>query len=685
MAPPITSPSSNTLKKSGALAAVPAGTFSSREATPIAARPGSRQPKTSRGDTELASIFKADLTNIRNLVTCSICDQLLYEPWTLGCGHTYCYSCLCNWFVPNRRKKTCPECRTRVKQMPAPAFLVKQLVEVFMKRGELMPSDESIDQHKQRRAEEVADVDRDRNGPEGLFKGTFPATSGELYRDDVDGGVMRCPYCHFEHEGGPQCQNCGEPLDDEGYDFSDLDDDAELDDLDALSLDLDVEVETEFEEMHGHHFMDMPPFVHPFVHFHHHHHHHGHDEATEQSDISNSDASELNSDDDDEDDGSSLAEFVAPDDEEPIRGPGRQSNNRSSQRQPIEISDDESDEGGAVSNRIPRRRARVVIGSSSPSPSIASALTVTDSGTNDSDVGDMNSEAEMLRHAGWSPLDQGGDSDVEDQFQFRHGYGYEEDQTSDDNSDTETMVGNGVSDDEGDDRSREEMSETPTYGGGYPPYIPHEHAPNNYASLGEEPDDADSETGYSSVYDQDGDTEMSTSPRAGRGVSIDTDGYGNSLSDYPDESRSSRSISRGTDADLETNQNLGVASEIHEIDDDSEDCPIRPPPRRLPRRYHPNARVQQYDPRISMIFAEHQQSMRGAQSHQVGLDELDNEVRRVEPASRARRMTAYRAQPARRVDLLRSSRSPSATRVIASSGRASRPPRHYNFGRGYGN
>src|SRR6187402_3177847 len=41
---------------------------------------------------QLATVFKSDLTNIRNLVTCSICDQLLYEPWTLGCGHTYCYS-----------------------------------------------------------------------------------------------------------------------------------------------------------------------------------------------------------------------------------------------------------------------------------------------------------------------------------------------------------------------------------------------------------------------------------------------------------------------------------------------------------------------------------------------------------------------------------------------------------------
>ncbi len=41
---------------------------------------------------QLATVFRSDLTNVRNLITCSICDQLLYEPWTLACGHTYCYT-----------------------------------------------------------------------------------------------------------------------------------------------------------------------------------------------------------------------------------------------------------------------------------------------------------------------------------------------------------------------------------------------------------------------------------------------------------------------------------------------------------------------------------------------------------------------------------------------------------------
>jgi len=77
------------------------------------------------------------------------------------------------------------------------------MVEMFTKRGELMPSDESIDQHTQKRAEEIAEVDRDRNGATGLFKGVFPNNGGQgrVFRDEQD-GVWRCPGCHHEHEGG---------------------------------------------------------------------------------------------------------------------------------------------------------------------------------------------------------------------------------------------------------------------------------------------------------------------------------------------------------------------------------------------------------------------------------------------------------------------------------------------------
>ena len=560
------------------------------------------------------------------------------------------------------------------------------MVEIFTKRSELMPSDESIEQHTKKRSEEIADVDRDRSGPDGLFKGTFPAKRGELFYDESD-GVLRCRGCGHEHEGGAICQHCGDEFDEEDlYNFSDVDDEHDLEDLDELELDL----EGEFADGH-HHFLGMPGFGFPHHHFHHHHHHH--DDVTETS---NSDGSAMNSESDEED-GGSLQDFVVPDDDE--HPPPREPNAGQSQRQTITISDDESDEGGAVSNR---RRRRANWRSRRASPAIHSVLTVTDDSTNGSEAGDHNSEAEMLRHAGWSPLDQGNDSDADDHAQYGYG-GYvatEDEQHTDDESDTETMIGGGGSGDEDEERSGDDLSATPRYD--HPDFPAHAgHIPHSYASE-DDADDDDSEVGLST--DRDGDTEMSVSPgasRAGRSVSISTNGYGYDIDDPSrssrgmslrtngggydvgegyDLSRQSRSTSMSTNGGYgyEMGEDLGGANHIHEIEDESDNSEIRPPPRRLPRRYHPNTRVQQYDPRISMIFAEHQQSMRGSQDERLGLDELDGEVRRVEPASRTRRMTAYRVLPQRRADPLRSSRSPSATRVIpSSSNRAARAPRQY--------
>jgi hypothetical protein len=564
------------------------------------------------------------------------------------------------------------------------------MVEVFTKRTELMPVDESVEQHNKKRLEEIAEVEKDKNGPGGLFKGTFPAHAAKLWRDEVD-GVMRCSGCLHEHEGGQTCQNCGRELELDD-DFSDLDDDF---DLDSLEADLDGEVNAEYGRPGHPYFQDMGYRHRAFIqHYHHHHHPHAGDVVTDTSDGSDMDSEE----DEDEDEGS-LHDFVVPDDDQT----GRDPNNRPGIQQPITISDEDSDEGGAVSNRRPRRR---VWQAGNSTPSAPSILTVTDSSVNGSETGD---EAEMLRHAGWSPLDQGNDSDTDGHVQYGYdayhtGYGMTEDERdSDDDSDTntETMVENGFTDDEDDDRLRGGLSLTPTSGYRHPsdpdyarfdPYndIPDEHFDNDA-------DDDDSE--QSVIMDRDGDTEMSVSPRASRSsrsASIITANTNPYARDRDSDPRSSRSVSVSTnrgygrpsesstgsrgesiDTDGIGYVNLGVVNEIHEVEDGSSDSSIRPPPRRLPRRYHPNSRAQQYDPRISMIFAEHQQSLRGTQSNPIGLDEWDGEVRRVEPASRNRRMTAYRIMPPRRVDPLRSSRSPSATRIISPADRSSRIPRQY--------
>jgi len=37
-------------------------------------------------------VLRSDFDSLRQHLTCKICDRLLYQPYTIACGHTYCYS-----------------------------------------------------------------------------------------------------------------------------------------------------------------------------------------------------------------------------------------------------------------------------------------------------------------------------------------------------------------------------------------------------------------------------------------------------------------------------------------------------------------------------------------------------------------------------------------------------------------
>ncbi len=44
----------------------------------------------------------------------------------LECGHTFCYSCLVQWFTEQARKK-CPECRHKVKVKPEQSYVLRDI------------------------------------------------------------------------------------------------------------------------------------------------------------------------------------------------------------------------------------------------------------------------------------------------------------------------------------------------------------------------------------------------------------------------------------------------------------------------------------------------------------------------------------------------------------------------------
>lgn len=122
---------------------------------------------------------------------------------------------------------------------------------MFIGRAELLPEDETVDEHKAGSIAEADILTADKEGS-GLFQGIFKmrmhplAEFGPLH--DISDGVLRCPHCHWEIEEG-MCTQCGYEIDDDEYpDFSD-EDEGELFDTDS-----EMDDESDQGSIHG-----LPP------------------------------------------------------------------------------------------------------------------------------------------------------------------------------------------------------------------------------------------------------------------------------------------------------------------------------------------------------------------------------------------------------------------------------------------
>lgn len=137
------------------------------------------------------------------------------------------------------------------------------MVGVFIARAELIPQGETLEEHKKLQKDEADAVQQDKDNKDsrtgGLFKGCFrPLThhgrgpSLQVIRDQED-GVDRCPVCNWELEDG-ECTQCGLVFDVTGQvswgdsftGFSDMDEMSEHDAADDLDAGMDVD-DVEFD------------------------------------------------------------------------------------------------------------------------------------------------------------------------------------------------------------------------------------------------------------------------------------------------------------------------------------------------------------------------------------------------------------------------------------------------------
>jgi len=96
--------------------------------------------------TKLA-VHSALVSSFKDSLTCQICVDLMHKPFTLApCGHMACYSCLVGWFKSNvaedefgpqsvHRKKTCPHCRSAIRDRPIESFTIKEMVNSLVNSG----------------------------------------------------------------------------------------------------------------------------------------------------------------------------------------------------------------------------------------------------------------------------------------------------------------------------------------------------------------------------------------------------------------------------------------------------------------------------------------------------------------------------------------------------------------------
>ncbi|KAI9009577.1 hypothetical protein BC832DRAFT_375544 [Gaertneriomyces semiglobifer] len=181
--------------------------------------------------TELLFTRTSRLAALESHLSCAICTTYFVCPFTLQCGHTFCYNCISAWFdnlQQNEKALRCPTCRADIRLRPHRELVLDRLVEEYL--GDLCDQ-ESIELMENVRTTREA-LGSMRDPP---FHRHMPNNFGNEALLDAEDGVTRCTRCNWEIYNG-QCQGCGfvydDPRDESVYSGSDdelgrLDDESE--------------------------------------------------------------------------------------------------------------------------------------------------------------------------------------------------------------------------------------------------------------------------------------------------------------------------------------------------------------------------------------------------------------------------------------------------------------------------
>lgn len=140
--------------------------------------------------------------NLLTCVECSICKEIMHLPFTIKCGHTFCYDCLCLWF---ENKTNCPTCRSKTECVP---ILNLQLKDVSKNIMDLFIKNKKDENEKKQIISmiKLAYTNYKNDKKSNSFFGNI-FNLALILRDESD-GVSRCLKCNWEAFGS-SCFHCG--------------------------------------------------------------------------------------------------------------------------------------------------------------------------------------------------------------------------------------------------------------------------------------------------------------------------------------------------------------------------------------------------------------------------------------------------------------------------------------------
>ncbi|XP_056464677.1 zinc-binding protein A33-like [Gadus chalcogrammus] len=79
---------------------------------------------------------------LKHFLTCSVCTEILKDPVSLGCHHSFCSSCLQDFWA-QAENKNCPVCKRKSSKDVVVNFSIKELADSYARRQRSAPSDEA--------------------------------------------------------------------------------------------------------------------------------------------------------------------------------------------------------------------------------------------------------------------------------------------------------------------------------------------------------------------------------------------------------------------------------------------------------------------------------------------------------------------------------------------------------------